>query len=196
LAPVFSPALVAAIELLVSPITAAQVNVTTAQNDIARTGQNLLETTLTTANVNPTQFGLLFSQPVSSPVYAQPLYLSGLTVNGAVHNVVFVATQNGTVYAFDANSNSGSNTSSLWSISLLDTAHGASPGATMYGNLGTTGTPVIDPLSNLLYVVSVSLENGNPIFRLHALNVLSGAEALGGPVVIAPTVAGSAARRG
>ena len=187
-----SVVLATAVGLTAPHVTAGPVNVTTAQNDIARTGQNLLETTLTTSNVNAANFGLLFSQAVSGPVYAQPLYLSGLTVNGAVHDVVFVATLSGAVYAFDANSNSGVNSNPLWSISLLDTTHGASPGATNYGTQGTTGTPVIDPLSGLLYIVSASMENGNPIFRLHALNVLSGAETLGGPVVIAPTVAGSA----
>ena len=69
----------------------AQVNVTTYQNDIGRTGQNLNETILNTSNVNATQFGKLFSQPVDGQVYTQPLYLSGITVNGATHNVIFVA---------------------------------------------------------------------------------------------------------
>jgi hypothetical protein len=178
--------------LVASSLAIAQVNVTTAQNDIGRTGQNLLETILTPANVNATQFGLLFTQAVAGSVYAQPLYLSGLTINGTRHNVVFVATLPGFVYAFDADSNSGANANPLWKISLLDTAHGAAPGAKNYGSLGTSSTPVIDPVNNLLYVESSSFENGAPVARLHALNVLSGAEALGGPVVIAPKVAGSA----
>jgi hypothetical protein len=170
----------------------AQVNVTTQQNDIGRTGQNLNETILTTANVNSTQFGLVFSQPVAGQVRAQPLYMSGFTINGALHNVVFVATLNGFVYAFDANSNTGANASPLWSISLLDTAHGAALGATTYGTLGTMSTPVIDPVGNTLYVVSASFEGVAPVFRLHALDLTSGAEKFLGPVPIAPSVPGTA----
>src|SRR6204780_3429867 len=81
----------AVVGLSAAPLAFAQVNVTTQQNDIGRTGQNLNETILTTANVNSTQFGLVFSQPVAGQVRAQPLYMSGLTINGALHNVVFVA---------------------------------------------------------------------------------------------------------
>jgi hypothetical protein len=182
----------AVVGLSAAPLAVAQVNVTTEQNDIGRTGQNLNETILTTANVNSTQFGLLFSQPVAGQVRAQPLYMSGLTINGALHNVVFVATLNGFVYAFDANSNTGANASPLWGISLLDTAHGAAPGATTYGNLGTMSTPVIDPVGNTLYVVSASFEGVAPIFRLHALDLASGAEKFLGPVLIAPSVPGTA----
>src|SRR5476651_2545360 len=113
-----------------TPTANAQVDVTMQQYDIGRTGQNLNETKLTTANVNSTQFGLLFSQQVSGPVYAQPLYLSRFSVNGATHNVMIVASLKGSVYAFDADSNTGVNANPLWSISLLDTAHGAASGAT------------------------------------------------------------------
>jgi hypothetical protein len=190
----FSVLVLAALDLLRAPLAIAQVspiNVTTQQNDIGRTGQNLNETILTTDNVNSTQFGLVFSQPVSGAVVAQPLYLSGITINGTAHNAVFVSTSTGYVYAFDANSNTGSNSSPLWKISLFDTSHGASPGATNYSNPGST--PVIDPIGNTLYVVSSSFESGAPIFRLHALDVTSGQEKFGGPVVIAPSVPGTAA---
>jgi len=183
--------LVSALLASAMPTTAdAQVDVTMQANDIGRTGQNLNETTLTTANVNPTQFGLLFSQAVSGPVYAQPLYLSGFLINGATHNVLIVATLNGSVYAFDANSNTGANANPLWSISLLDTAHGAPPGATPYGTMGTIGTPVIDRPGGTLYVVSADSEGGVPVYRLHGLNLLNGAENFGGPVVITATVMG------
>ena len=175
-----------------TPTAIAQVDVTMQQYDIGRTGQNLNETKLTTANVNSTQFGLIFSQPVSGPPYAQPLYLSGFSINGATHNVMIVATLTGSVYAFDANSNTGVNANPLWSISLLDTAHGAPSGATTYGTMGTTSTPVIDRAGGTLYVVSADSEGGLPVYRLHALNLLNGAENLGSPVVITASVLGSA----
>jgi len=175
-----------------TPTANAQVDVTMQQYDIGRTGQNLNETKLTTANVNSTQFGLLFSQQVSGPVYAQPLYLSGFSVNGATHNVMIVASLKGSVYAFDADSNTGVNANPLWSISLLDTAHGAASGATTYGTMGSISTPVIDRPGGTLYVVSADSEGGVPVYRLHALDLLSGAEKLGGPVVIAASVLGTA----
>ncbi len=179
----------------------AQVNVTTWHNDIGRTGQNLNETILNTTNVNSASFGKLFSQPVDGQVYAQPLYLSGITVNGASHNVVFVATEHDTVYAFDADSNGGANASPLWKASMLTAAHGAATGATTVSanfigsdispEAGITGTPVIDPTSSTLYVVSKSMENGNAVQRLHALDVTTGLEKSGSPIAITATVAGT-----
>jgi LysM repeat protein len=179
----------------------AQVSVTTWRNDIARTGQNLNETILNTTNVNPTQFGKLFSQAVDGYVYAQPLYLPNVTVGGQSHNVVFVATENDSVYAFDADSNGGSNSSPLWFASMLTAAHGAAAGATppssnvigtdIIPQLGITGTPVIDPVSGTLYVVSFTEEGSKFYLRLHALDVTSGAEKYGGPVVITATVPGT-----
>ena len=179
----------------------AQTSVTTWHNDIGRTGQNLNETILTTSNVNATQFGKLFSQNVDGQIYAQPLYLPNLTIGGQVHNVVFVATQNDTVYAFDADSNGGSNANPLWKASMLTAAHGASSGATAVpGNylsgditplVGITGTPVIDPGTDTLYVVSKSWENSLAVQRLHALDVTTGNEKFGGPAVITATVPGT-----
>jgi len=191
----------AAVALATSASGFAQVNVTTYHNDIGRTGQNLNETILTPSNVNTTQFGKLFSQPVDGQVYAQPLYLSGITVNGATHNVVFVATENDSVYAFDADSNGGADSAPLWHDSLLSTAFGAAAGATTVSSnevgsdiqpqIGITGTPVIDPVSGTLYVVSKAIENGNAVQRLHALSVSTGLEKFGGPVVITATVPGT-----
>ena len=179
----------------------AQTSVTTWHNDIGRTGQNLNETVLTTSNVNATQFGKLFSQTVDAQVYAQPLYLPNVTIAGQQHNVVFVATENDTVYAFDADNNGGSNASPLWQASMLTAAHGAASGATAVPAselssditplVGITGTPVIDPSTNTLYVVSKSLEGGNAVQRLHALDVTTGNEKFSGPVVITATVAGT-----
>jgi hypothetical protein len=166
--------------------------VTTQQNDIARTGRNLAETILNTSNVNPTQFGKIFVQPVTGVIYAQPLYLSGVTLNGASHNVVYVATRADYVYAFDAGSNNGANASALWAVSLLDAAHGASVGAQVYGTLGITSTPVIDPASGTLYVVGASFEGGQVIYRLHALDVTTGLEKFGGPATITGGVPGAA----
>jgi hypothetical protein len=182
----------AAIDWSCSPAAIAQVNVTTQQNDIARTGQNLGETILTTSNVNPAQFGKVFVQPVTGPIYAQPLYLSGVTINGAIHNVVYVATRSDYIYAFDADSNNGANASPLWSVSLLGAAYGAAAGAQLYGGLGITSTPVIDPVSGTLYVVGATFEGGQVVYRLHALDVTSGLEKFGGPVTIAGSVAGTA----
>jgi hypothetical protein len=179
----------------------AQVSVTTSSNDIARTGQNVNETILTPSNVNSTEFGKLFSHSVDGFVYTQPLYLPSLTIAGAAHNVVFVATEHDSVYAFDADGNAGSNANPLWFASLLTSAHGAASGATTVPSsllsadispeVGITGTPVIDPSTGTLYVVSKTMEGSSFVQRLHALDVTSGAEKFGGPVVIAPTATGT-----
>ena len=130
----------------------AQVNVVTAHNDIARTGQNLNEVALTPSNVNPTQFGKLFSQQVIGAVYAQPLYVSQLAIpDSGTHNVVFVATAADMVYAFDADTNGGANGTPLWQTSLLTNTTSA---GTFQLNWGVRGTPVIDLSSNTMYLVS------------------------------------------
>jgi len=178
--------------LLCCPLSAvALTSVLTERYDIARTNQNPTETTLTPANVNPNQFGKLFSSPVDGYVYAQPLYLPAVTIPGkGTHNVLFVATEHDSVYAFDADSNTGANATPLWQITLLDAAHGAAAGATTlsssadYGStytdivpeIGITGTPVIDPATGTLYVVGKQKESGVTIQRLHALDVTTGAE--------------------
>ncbi|MGD0938418.1 MAG: chitobiase/beta-hexosaminidase C-terminal domain-containing protein [Terracidiphilus sp.] len=179
----------------------AQVSVTTWRYDIGRTGQNLNETILTPSNVNPTQFGMLFSQPVDGYVYAEPLYLPNVTIGGQSHNVVYVATEHDSVYAFDADTNGGSNANPLWLASMLSTAHGAAAGATTVSSntvgtdivpeIGITGTPVIDTASGTLYVVSATQEGTTFIQRLHALDVTSGAEKYGGPAVITATTPGT-----
>jgi hypothetical protein len=186
----------------------AQTNVVTQHNDIARTGQNNNETILGPANVNSNTFGKLFSYPIDGQAYAQPLYVAGVTMGsgtaqaGTTHNVVFVATEHDSVYAFDADSNGGSNASPLWKITLLDSWHGAGSGATPVpnGDLGTddinpeigiTATPVIDTTTNTLYVVGKTKENGNYFQRLHALDITTGAEKSGSPVTLSAQVNGN-----
>ncbi len=187
----------------------AQVNVTMQHNDIGRTGSNTNETILTPANVNKTTFGKLFSNTVDGYVYAQPLYVANVTLGagtaqaGTTHNVFFVATQNDSVYAFDADSNGGANASPLWQASLVDAGHGAGAGETPMPNgnvmtndivpqVGVTGTPVIDPTTNTMYVVAKSsISNTTFIQRLHALDITTGKEKLGGPVLLTAQVPGT-----
>ena len=132
----------------------AQVSVTTWHNDLARTGANTQETALTTANVNINTFGKLFSVTVDGQVYAQPLYLSGVSIAGGTHNVLYVATEHDSVYAIDADSGTiyaqvslipsgGTTVSSSSDLNCGD----------INPEVGITGTPVIDPASNILYVV-------------------------------------------
>ncbi|MGD0404555.1 MAG: Ig-like domain-containing protein [Candidatus Acidiferrales bacterium] len=178
--------------------------VVTQHNDIGRTGQNLAESILTPANVNTTTFGKLFSQAVDGEVYAQPLYVPHVTIGGSVHNVLYVATEGDSVYAFDADSNAGGNAAALWHASMIDTAHGAAAGATTMNvasalpgcddltpQVGITSTPVIDPSTGTMYVEAKSKENGAYIHRLHALDITTGAEKAPGPTVITATVPGT-----
>jgi hypothetical protein len=179
--------------------TAGQTSVLTQHNDNARTGQNTSETILNTTNVNVNQFGKLFAMPVIGQVYAQPLYVPSVTVNGGVHNVVIIATENDTVYAYDADSSGAP----LWEASMVDAAHGAGTGETALNSATTTGcgdtqpqvgitsTPVIDPTSKTIYVEAKSTNGGNYFHRLHALDLLTGNEKTPGPVVIAATVSGT-----
>jgi hypothetical protein len=182
--------------LVCSLASGSPVNVTTWRYDNTRAGENSNETVLTPANVRSATFGKVFSYGVDGYVYAQPLYVSALNIGGKVHNVVFVATEHDSVYAFDADQNL-----QLWKASLLDAAHGATTGATTIpsANLGTndivpeigiTGTPVIDTSTKTLYVVSQTLEKGTYVTRLHALNILTGNEMSGSPVAINGSVPG------
>jgi len=167
-------------------------DVVTYKNDVSRTGQNLTETTLTLANVNSTSFGKVRTLGTDGKVDAQPLFLSKLTVAGAVHNVVFVATENDSVYAFDANTGA-----TLWKVSLLGA--GESPSGThgcgqVTPTIGVTSTPVIDRSAGAhgtIFVVAMS-NNGTDHQRLHALDVTTGAELLGGPTEIMASYAAPA----
>jgi hypothetical protein len=188
----------------------AQTSVLTYHYDNLRTGQNTNETILTPASV-ASNFGGLFSQPVDGQIYAQPLYVPNVAIPGrGTHNVVFVNTENDSVFAFDADSNAGSNSAPLWQVSLIDAAHGAPAGATpvpagvfpvnssgspdcgdISPILGSTSTPVIDPSTGTIYVEAFSYENGVYVHRLHALDITTGAEEAFGPATVAATVSGT-----
>src|SRR3954469_3477203 len=137
------------------------VNVTTWHNDLTRQGLNTNETILTPANVNSATFGKLFSYTVTGGVSAEPLYVSNLTIAGGTHNVVFVATENNDVYAFDA-VNNGAGGGQLWHVNLglaavtppPNTAFGSryGPYADVSPQVGITSTPVIDLASNTMYL--------------------------------------------
>jgi uncharacterized protein (TIGR03437 family) len=177
-----------------------QAGVTTYRNNLARTGENLQETILTPSNVRPDQFGKLFSYPVDGQVYAQPLYLQSIAISGkGIHNVVFIATAHDTVYAFDADSNSDVNAVPLWQVSLADTTAGERPANltdvqgcnSMTPEIGVTGTPVIDIATGTLYVIALTVRDSSFIHRLHALDIGTGAERPGSPVVIDAFVPGT-----
>src|SRR5215469_6664129 len=188
--------------LTVSAPPPVATSVLTQHNDNARTGQNTAETILNTTNVNTAQFGKLFAMPADGQVYAQPLYVPGVAIKGGVHNVVIIATENDSVYAYDADASGAP----LWKASMVDAAHGAGgsgpetalTSATTTGcedtqpQVGITSTPVIDPTSKTIYVEAKSTTNGTNYFhRLHALDLLTGNEKSPGPAVIAATVSGT-----
>ena len=170
-----------------------QNDVLTQHNDNARSGLNANETLLTPANVTVSKFGRLFTHAVDGIIVGQPLYASNVLMNdGQIHNVVYVATQHNTVYAFDADSTQSSNASPLWSVSLND---GGTPDpisdygctGTHYTEIGIMSTPVIDPGKTTLYVVAKTLTGSVRNFSLHALDITTGNELLGGPVIISGT---------
>jgi hypothetical protein len=190
---------VTAVFLLVMMKAHSQGNVTTYRNNLARTGENLQETILTPSNVTPGQFGKVFAQPVDGQVYAQPLYVPGLVIpDKGMHNVVFVATSHDTVYAFDGDSNSGANAAPLWRADLAS-APGERPLSVsdvlgcnvMVPEIGISGTPVIDTVAGILYVVAATVRGETFVHRLHALDVATGSERSGSPVVIDAFVPGT-----
>ena len=167
------------------------------ETDTTRQGVNPKEYALTTTTVNSSTFGKLFSCLVDGFVFDQPQYVANLTIGGAKHNVVYVATENDSLYAFDADDPT---CKAVWSgthISLLGAgetaANSSDTGQVGLGPLvGITGTPVIDPATNTLYVVTVSEAGSTPfIQRLHAIDITSGGEKAGSPVVISASVPGT-----
>jgi len=184
----------------------------TYHNDLARDGVNAQEYALTGSTVSTGSFGKLFSCAVDGAVYAQPLWVPSMSIGGGTHNVIFVATQHDSLYAFDADANP---CVMYWYVNLLDTLHGGTAGEAsvtwndvgncfgdVYPEVGVTGTPVIDPTTNTIYVVSASESNvmssGNCsgssaafFHRLHALDLFTGNEQPNAPVTIAATVPGT-----
>jgi len=168
------------------------VSVVTNRYDNQRSGSNTHESTLSAASVKSGKFGLLFSRAVDGQQYAQPLYLSALGLaDGSTKSVVFAATMHNSVYAFDA---SGGTTAPLWSINLGPSGPTNGFGCTdTIGEVGITSTPVIDPAAGILYAVSKGVENGAWVQRIHALDLKTGRERPGSPMVIAATVNGTGA---
>ncbi|HEV2136012.1 MAG TPA: chitobiase/beta-hexosaminidase C-terminal domain-containing protein [Terracidiphilus sp.] len=176
------------------------VPILTWRYDLTHAGDNMQETALTPANVASGAFGKLFSLPVDDRVFAQPLYVPNLIMSdGRAHNVLFVATEDDSIYAFDADTKGNP----IWKISLLTGAYGAASGATpvpqadvapsedIGPNIGITGTPAINLATNTMYVVSNTKENGQYFSRLHAINIITGAEQPNGHVNITATVTGT-----
>ena len=175
----------------------------TYHNDLARDGANTQEYGLTTSNVNTAGFGKLTSCAVDGAVYAQPLWVANLAIGGGQHNVVFVATEHDSLYAFDADA---SPCVQLWQAVLVATNHGATAGETsvpaalvgmangdISPEIGVTSTPVIDPASGIVYVLAKSTNSAQTAFyqRLHAINLATGNEMTGSPALIAGTVPGA-----
>jgi hypothetical protein len=184
--------------LALSPLAESQ-RVITSQYDNARTGANLNETKLTPRNVNVQHFGKLFTLHVDGDVYAQPLFLGGVEIPGkGRHDVLFIATEHDSVYAFDAY---GNPSTPLWQASFLKDGLTTVPALAascpfISPEIGITSTPVIDPDTGTLYVLART-RDGSGFFvnvyaqRLHALAVTTGVEKFGGPVEIRASMSGS-----
>jgi hypothetical protein len=174
----------------------------TYHNNLARNGANTQEYALTPALVGSSTFGKLFTCSTDGAIYAQPLWVANLTINGAKHNVVYVATQHDGLFAFDADANPCVR---LWNVNLIDANHGGTSGETSVPDslvenvgvggsdispeIGVTGTPVIAPSTNTLYVVSKSSNSGGAVFqRLHAIDITTGNEKFGGPANITSSI--------
>ncbi|HSY17613.1 MAG TPA: chitobiase/beta-hexosaminidase C-terminal domain-containing protein, partial [Candidatus Acidoferrales bacterium] len=179
---------------------AGAVNVLTYHYNKARTGQNTNETVLTVANVGSTNFGRIFTQTVDGYVYAQPLIMTNLAIPGkGVHDVVFVATEHDSVYAFDANSN----VPAYWQASFIDPSNGITTVDSdtdigcddLVPEVGITSTPVIDVATGAIYVSAKTKQVTNSVttfhHKLHALNLTNGAEMFGGPAEMSATVTGT-----
>jgi hypothetical protein len=191
------------ISLLLAFGANAQVSVIMQHNNLKRTGWNAAEKILTQANVSGGNFGKIFSRTVDDQIYAQPLVVSNLNIKGKMHNVVFVATVNNSLYAFDAESDTANK--ALWKVNLTFPGYRAIKNADMTGacggnykdfsgKMGIVGTPAIDTVKKVLYVVARSVSvTGTIEFvqYLHMIDLITGAEKPGSPVYITATVNGT-----
>jgi outer membrane protein assembly factor BamB len=172
--------------VLGSTAAMAQVNIYTKSYNNARTAANLQETILTPANVNPTSFGKLFTVPTDGEIYAQPLYASGLAINGGTHNVVFVASMLNTVYAIDAD-----NGTVLWNQNfgtpITPPNVESDQNISWSTGIGILGTPVIDPSTNIMYFVSGYQSASSYAYRLNAIEMATGLPVHGSPITITAT---------
>jgi hypothetical protein len=176
------------------PISSTHTDVITFRDDAARTGVNATESLLTPANVNSSSFGLLRILPVDGKVDAQPLYLSQVSVGGGTHDVVFVATENDSVYAFDPRTGAA-----LWHVSLLGAGETPSDDrgcGQIAPEIGVTSTPVIDRSAGpngAIFLVAMSKDSSTNYYqRVHALDITTGAELFSGPVTVNPTYSSAA----
>src|SRR5580692_9069065 len=194
-----------AVLALAFPLATALGQVTTSQYDNLRTGATLKENILTPQNVNARQFGKLGAFKVDGAVYAQPLFLSSVEIPGkGTHDVVFIATEHDSVYAFDA---TRPGDPPLWQVSFLDKARGTVPLSEdnvqcpfIRPEVGITSTPVIDIKTGTLYVLARTAirhaVGDNEYFQhLHALAITTGVEKFGGPKLITASVPGRGAGR-
>ena len=170
--------------------------------DAGLSGATLSETTLNTSNVGPGTFGLVFKLPVDDAIFAQPLYVPNVLINQTAHNVLYVATMSDTVYAFDADAGGAP----LWKLNLASLV-GVTPvpfanfaffgNRSIVGRLGILSTPVIDLPTNTMYVVACTLEatpsapSGTMVYRLHALDITTGARRAGSGVLISGSYGGA-----
>ena len=183
--------------LLGAALVAAEVSVTTSRYSNLEDGANLRETTLNVHNVNSASFGKLFAYSVDGSVYAQPLYLPNVAISGSGnHNVVYLATMNDRVYAFDADAAGAplwmrdftDPAAGIMSVPIVDITHNNN--LNVVGNVGIMGTPVIDASAHLIYLVARTKENGAYVQRLHALDTRDGKDRAAA-VTISATVNGS-----
>jgi hypothetical protein len=168
-------------------LASLDAQVLTSQYDNARTNATLHETVLTPANVDSRQFGRIFQYKVDGDVYAQPLFLPNVEVPGkGTHNVIYIATEHDSVYAFDA---AGHPADPLWRVNFLGQGRETVPARDVRcgfisPEIGITPTPAIDLDSGTIYILARTLENGTYVHKLHALAITTGVEKFGGPVAI------------
>ena len=196
---------VMATAFLVSSLSVAQVPVPTSLGNNARTSAYPNETILAPSNIDKNNFGKLFSVPTDYVAQAQPLYVPNVDIPGkGIHNVVYVATMKDSVYAFDAESNTGNNATPLWQVNFTDPANGITTATGVnlpcgggwegFTEEGIVATPAIDVNTGTMYVVAKTDDNGTITHRLHALDLATGQEKFGGPVILSATSVSNAGK--